>query len=118
MTRTWNIDDATGNLVLDKDGNFSPVTGLEGLRQRIQTKLKLWRGEWFLDTSLGIPWRQSIFTRPASPGLASQIITSAILEEEEVTDVRKVSAHIDSATRRFTYSAQVASIYGEFPISV
>jgi len=118
MARTWNIDDATGNLALSKDGNFGVVTGLEGLRQRVQTKLKLWRGEWFLDTTKGIPYRQSIFRRPASPGLASQTITKSILEEVEVTDVRKVSATIDSTTRVFSYSAQVASIYGEFSVSI
>ena len=36
------------------------VEGAEQVRQQLLIKLKLWRGEWFLDTEFGTPYLQQI----------------------------------------------------------
>lgn len=37
-------------------GSIQFLTGIEGLRQRHETRLKVFRGEWYFNESLGIPY--------------------------------------------------------------
>ena len=62
---------------LDSRSSLGVATGLEDVRQRVVETLKLWRGEWFLDTTRGVPYADEIFRRPAVAGLISSAISSA-----------------------------------------
>ncbi len=116
MVRTLGtIDD---DLALDANGNMQVVTELEGLRQKVQQKLRLWRGEWFLDTRAGVPYEQDILIRGVDPGLVTSLLNAQILAEPEVREIVEVSADLDRDTRVYTYTARVASIFGEMEISL
>lgn len=48
--------DQNGDLEFDELNNFRMIEGKEELAQRLALGIKTRAGEWFLDTSLGIPW--------------------------------------------------------------
>jgi len=40
------------------------ITGLDLIRQRAETRLRTWRGEWILDPSTGLPYAQWFERKP------------------------------------------------------
>ena len=78
---------------LDSRSSLGVATGLEDVRQRVAETLKLWRGEWFLDTTRGVPYTDEIFRRPAVAGLISSAISSRIRAVDAVTGVP--GRHVD-----------------------
>ncbi|WP_297489172.1 hypothetical protein [uncultured Cetobacterium sp.] len=54
------IDFSTGDVVLDKKKNFVKCNPYEEVVQRIQMKISLDKGDWFLSNE-GIPWTSEIF---------------------------------------------------------
>ena len=45
------------------DANLSLVTGLEEIQQLVQQRLLSFRGDWFLDLQLGMPYFQEILRK-------------------------------------------------------
>jgi hypothetical protein len=100
---------------LDANGDY--VVGLSFLSnspatvaQAVLTRLKLWRGEWFLDTSDGTPWRQDILGRPN--GNPDVFIKQRILGTPGVTSIVTYSSTYSGPTRQFTVSGTLDTLYG------
>lgn len=59
--RSLALDPITGDLALTSVGGgqrLALVEGADAVAQRLRARLRLWRGEWFLDGSIGIPFLQ------------------------------------------------------------
>ncbi len=69
------------------DGRMSLVSGDEEKRQKIENRLQLGKGEWFLDTRAGTPWLQSILGQK-NPDLAvvGRVLRSVIVSVEGIVD--------------------------------
>ena len=114
----FSPDSASGqDIRLDSRGNLAVVDELEDLRQRLIQKLRWELGEWFVATSRGVPYRNRIFSRSISVGLAASILTDQIRSERGVTNVLDVEAVINFQTRRMTYRARVVSDFGDFVLN-
>lgn len=111
--KTLNFLD--GDIALDSAGNLSTAEGAEGLRQKIESRLTLWLGDWFLNTTSGIPFLQNLIGRSTS-GIAEQtagaIISREVVKEPEVLSVKQSETQLDRRNRKFTYRAFVNTIYG------
>lgn len=118
MTKTISQGLNTSDLELDAFGLLAVANDLEGLRQKVTSRLRLFREEWFLDTSRGVPYLQDILKKGAEEGKIAGIIDSEILKEPGVTGLRNVSTSSNRGERTFTYSAQVTSVFGEFEVVV
>ena len=103
---------------LDAFGNIRSVYDAEALALRLKQKLLLERGEWFLDATAGVPYRESIITKPMDLGLAVTILNKVLTDDPDVMGLNTVSANINSVTRRMSYSASVRSIYGEAEVVI
>ena len=101
---------------LDASGNIKTISRLDALRQRIEEKFALFRGAWFLNLSLGLPYNTSILASPIDAGLIVAMHNALITDEPEVESIVDVSANLDRETRRFTYRAVVRSIFGDMEI--
>ena len=88
------------------------------VEQSISTRLKLWLGEWFLDTSDGTPYPTEILGERynKTPDAA---IKRRILGTPGVTQILSYSSSFSgSATRNLTVNVTVQSLYSVTPISV
>ena len=95
------------------DLDWTIVDGATAIRQRIVQRLQFWLGEWFQDTSKGIPYLPSILGRRSDAViLLRQVITNQILDIEGVTAVRNITIEIKTSLRRVFYAADVDTIYG------
>ena len=114
MAKTLNFVNDDIELI---GGNFTTVTDLEGLRQKIDQKLQFFHGEWFLNATEGIPYFEEILVKPADAGLVASIFNNVILSEAEVTGIRDVEADLDASTRTFTYRAKIETIFGDTEVT-
>ena len=105
-------------LSIDGHGDLVTVTGLEALRQKINQRLSLFKGSWFLDTTAGVPYFQEIIKKPVDPGLVASILNQEILKESEVLDIGEVEADFDPETRKFNYKATPKTIYGSIEVTI
>lgn len=112
--------DENNDVYLDpKTNGIARASGAEALRQKVVHRLKLFKGEWFLDISRGVPYFQNILGENISLSLATQILTNEIKKEPEVVDVQNISFNFDSTRRTYGYTATIISIYSEnFAISI
>lgn len=88
------------------------VNSPDCVAQAIQTRLMLWRGEWWLDTREGTPYLQDILGHNTNYDFEIQ---SRILGTPGVTELLNYSSNIDSY-RNLTVNATVNTIYGQINI--
>jgi hypothetical protein len=78
------------------------INGADEVTQRVRARLKLWRGEWFLNLNRGTPYREIIFAKGTSPDTIASAIKREILTTSGVVELLKYSQEIDAVTRKMT----------------
>ena len=104
----------------DKDGDYTFGMGLrdfhvnspDAVAQAIDTRLKLWLGEWFADTTDGTGWNQAILGKHAD-NLYELTLRQRVLETPGVVSIVDFDSSFDSRTRRLTVSMSVDTAYGQ-----
>lgn len=94
------------------DGNIQFVDGAERVRQQLEFRLSLWRGEWFLDTDFGTPYRQSILGKGLSLAGALAAIKAEIMDVEGVTAINNFDYDYGRKTRKLTVTFDCETPYG------
>ncbi len=100
--------DANGDYVLGQPFlQNTPAT----VAQAVLTRLNLWQGEWFLDTSDGTPYNQQVLGKRngTNPDAA---IKQRILGTPEVTAITSYQSAYNGATRALVVSATLTTSYG------
>lgn len=72
----------------------------------------LLQGEWFLDTSAGVPYLQNIAIKPADFPFAEAVIKQTISETDGVASIESFSMEYDGTTRELVIVTSVKTIYG------
>lgn len=100
----------------DIDGRI--VDGNESLAQRIRCAFRFHLGEYFLDNGLGLDYKL-IFDHQITIAQVAQIMLDTIRNEggNEITDITDVEYSFDKATREFSFSCNVETIYGNIEIN-
>lgn len=101
-----------GDYVFGSGKNDFLVNSPEAVAQAILTRLKLWLGEWFADTSDGTGWNQSIVGKH-SKNLYELTLHQRVLETPGVKSIVDFQSALDPDTRRLTVSMTVNTIFGE-----
>ncbi|MCA8480251.1 hypothetical protein LGN35_20110 [Burkholderia multivorans] len=104
---------------LDDDGDYSFGGGTadflvntpETVAQAVLTRLRLLRGEWFVDTTAGMPWATDVLGKYTS-GKYDAAIRQCILGTQGVNELTSYSSSVDPETRTLTVTATINTIYG------
>lgn len=70
------MDFSTNDIVIE-NGDMSLVDGVDAIEQDLQQQLQVWLGEWFLDTTIGIPYRQQILVKNPNLDIVQAILVNA-----------------------------------------
>ena len=104
--------DANGDMVFGNQQADFYRDQPEAVAQAVLTRLKLWTGEWFLDTTEGTPWQQAVLgtnnARTIEP-----VIRARILGTQGVNEIIDFSLAFDPDTRTATMSAEIDTVYGQ-----
>jgi hypothetical protein len=104
----YSFGDGPGEFLVD-----TPAT----VAQAIQTRLLLWQGEWFLDSTVGTPYYSQILgynTEAAYDGA----IQAVILNTLGVNSITSYSSSVNPVTRSLIVNATVDTIYGPTEVTV
>jgi len=92
------------------EGRLSLVDGLEAVRQRCLLRLRTYRGEWFMDQRVGMPWVPEVLgSKPVATAAVAQRIRQALLSTPGVTQVLAVTPTFDSRTRELSVAFTAAA---------
>ena len=107
------------NFGLNADGdldlvanNLTLISGKDEIAQILKMNLQAVTGEWFLDTSLGLPWFDQILEKQNSAANIDAIFTDAIRRSEGVISVLTFRSSIDRALRTLRVEFSVATSAG------
>jgi hypothetical protein len=103
--------DSTGDMVFGHGGNDFLVDSPDAVAQAVETRLREWKGEWFLDTSEGTPW-QALMGKGTQKSIDPEI-RARILATEGVTEITAFAVVINPTTRKATITATINTDYGE-----
>lgn len=84
----------------------------EALRQHLEVKFQIFLGEWFLDTSVGVPYFEEVFVKRASFVVVQQVLKEVISTTNGVKSITRFEFDYDNPTRQAVLSFDVDTIYG------
>jgi len=102
------------------DENFEPTWGqgqqdfisdTEAVAQAIRTRLLLFQGEWWLDTTDGLPlWQQILGTRNSMQSI-TLLIQDRITGTPHVKSITSITPSFNSVTRQYSFVATVTTTF-------
>jgi hypothetical protein len=93
----------TGDLAFTA-GRLTLLRGADETAQRLRQKFLLVKGEWFLDTRIGVPYFALMGVK--NPNLESirRTFRSIILSEEAISEIESLTVDLNRATRELTFA--------------
>ena len=111
------IDFALDDLDLAIENNdLVMIDGAERVRQHVEIKLKLFAGEWFLDTEFGTPYLSDILGKQISLGASVAALKKSILEVDGVQTITRFDYTFNRAARNLDVDFDVQTPYGNLNI--
>lgn len=109
--RTLALNDS-GDLAISA-GRLQLVSGVAAIRQQVQMRLRFWAGEWFADTSVGVPWG-SILGAKGAQAFAEATLRRAIETTPGViAPLERFVFTFDGARRSATVDFRARTTTGE-----
>lgn len=92
--------DSNHDLALSAGNDSMLVDGLDRIRQQITVTLLTFMGEWFLDTTFGVPYFERIMIKSPNRAEVENIIRSKVRDVPGVEAVPSVEIQIDARLRQ------------------
>jgi len=112
----YRREDADGDYTFGRGDDTWLINSPDAVAQAVKTRFLLWYGQWFLDTTEGTPWIQSVLGKQ-KPEAYTLAIRQRILETRGVKSIQSFDTSVDSASRRVTFTATIDTIYGTTTVS-
>lgn len=102
---------------LTPDGDIA-TSGQQFLRDRfavaqiIATRLRLFLGEYFLDTNEGTDWFAKVLTKQGSIAQTDALAQQRIIRTDKVVSLLSYESDSDISARTYTLTAEVLTDYG------
>lgn len=114
------------DLLLDENNDLvfingqTPVTSypVQVVAQRLSIRLRTFLGEWFLNTTYGVPYWQRILGKKTTKAAIDKIFQQQILEEVGVMQITSFNSTFEN--RQYSLSFRVKVVSGEVsqPITI
>ncbi|EFH3308724.1 TPA: hypothetical protein HNJ18_02715 [Escherichia coli] len=112
----YRREDADGDYTFGSGDDSWLTDSPEAVAQAIKTRFELWYGQWFLDTTEGTPWIQSVLGKQR-PEVYNLAIKKRILETQGVSSITYFSSTVNSTTRRVVFTATVETLWGTMTVT-
>lgn len=88
------------------------ISNAEGVAQQIKMALLLWAGEWFLDTSVGVPYQSDIFIKNPDLSTIRSLLVATIAAVPNVIVVDYLDLSPIDNSRAMSVSWGAATDFG------
>lgn len=92
--------------------------GLQQVKQELMQRLQTISGEWFLDTSMGLPYLTDLTQKGMKLSTAAQYFRNEINACPGVLAINKLDLSLDNATRELTIDLEVQGEDGAISLEV
>lgn len=117
---------ADGNYDIDlSSGDVQMVSGVAGVAQLCRTTLAMFRGEWFMDATVGIPYyenddvippvtaSQALFEQKFDQNKATRTFSRELLQVPGVAEVTLMEVTFDNKSRTLSVNFEVRTVFGD-----
>lgn len=111
------LQDDKGDLVFT-DNELTFVYGADEVKQRVTQRLRAFRGEWFLDLDVGVPYYQEILVKNPSTTVVEGRLKQTIAATPGVIEITEFVFDLDKSTRQATVNARIRSVSGLVELEV
>lgn len=101
---------ASGDYIFGEGKSEFYVNNPEAVAQAVRTRLLLFTGEWFLDLTEGMPYKEQVLGR-GTLNLYDQAIKDRILTTQGVLSIVDYASVLDQ-NRNLTVAVVIETIYG------
>jgi hypothetical protein len=101
--------DADGDYQFGRSGIFL-TDSAEAVAQAVQTRLRLWAGEWFLDDREGTLYEDAVLGY-GTQGVRDQVLKQRILETQGVLSIVAYESKT-GADRKMSVTVTISTLYG------
>ena len=89
------------------------IEGTPATAQAVTTRLRLFKGEWFLNLNSGVPWYQEVLIKPARLAHINTLIRNVILQTEGVAKLLKFELTFERDIRKLRVAFSATTIWGD-----
>lgn len=107
----YRREDDDGDYTFGQGDDTWLINSPETVAQAVKTRFLLWYGQWFLDTTEGTPWIQSVLGKQ-KPETYNLAIRQRILETQGVNSIQSFDTTLNTSSRRVVFTATIDTIYG------
>lgn len=100
-------------------GQQSITYGVYAVKQAIQTRLLLLKGEWWENIHEGLPLFQDILGTPgtiSNIAIVDSLIKDRIIKTPDVRGIKNFSSKLEQ--RKYIFSCTITSVYGEINLEM
>ena len=108
----YRRQDENGDYTFGNGLNNFHIDNVDAVAQAIDTRLKLWVGEWFADVSDGTGWSQAILGKH-SQNLYELTLRQRVLDTQGVISIQEFQSALDPNTRSLVVTMVVETVYGQ-----
>jgi hypothetical protein len=112
--------DGSGDVYLAPDGDIATLqsTDVVSIVQHVKQRLQLFRGEWFLAPSEGLPYFQVVLVKSPNPNAVRAAFIEVIEGTPGITKVDRLDLLVDTANRRLQVGWSAGTDLGEVAADV
>ncbi len=100
-----SIQIGSDNDIVIQNNDATLITGRDEIAQVLRQELRVFLGEWFLDTAEGIPYFQEILKKNPNPSTVDAIFKNKILSTPGVIELLSYSLEINGRNLSLSFSA-------------
>jgi hypothetical protein len=89
----------------------------QAVGQVVQTSMLLWLGEWYLDTTAGMPWIQGVLGKH-NQDTADATVQDYISNIQGVTDIESFESVDTQSDRSYAAETTIDTLYGQTSVQV
>ena len=98
--------------LLIRNGQLVLVDGVNQTAQQIKIALLTFLGEWFMDTSVGLPWFEQNLIKQPEKAKVENIFRKKVLEVKDVLRVIEMSLEVERQSRALIVSFKAETSNG------
>lgn len=93
-------------------GDLVMIADAQATRQRLEQKLRLWRGEWFLNINAGFPWLQDVLAQQPRPEVLRSLVSDLVTRDPGVKAMPRLELSFEGVDRRLRIKFDATLING------
>lgn len=111
--RIRKVDPLTGDMLFGHSQADYWLNDARGVGQLVSSRLRLWLGDWFLNTDDGTPWLTRVLGKYTTD-IRDATIQQRILATPNVTGITNYNSQLDPQPRAWTVHATIGTTFGQF----